>query len=100
MGGPGGRRGPGGFGGRGGPVSASASGAEIYQQKCQGCHGADGQGGRAPALAGGGGRSADELKGIIQNGKGKMPPFGSQLTADQINKVVTHLQQLKSGGAG
>jgi mono/diheme cytochrome c family protein len=82
-------RGP---GGRGGPVSATATGAEIYQQKCQGCHGSGGAGGRAPVLTASSGKSDDALFKIIHDGKDKMPAFASQLTDDQIKKVVTEIK--------
>lgn len=94
-GGPGGMRGgPGGPGGmRGGPVAESASGAEIYQAKCN-CHGPEGKGGRAPQLAGTT-QSTDDLYKIVHDGKQKMPAFGSQLSEAQIKKVVDYLKTLK-----
>jgi len=95
-GGPGG--GPGrGPGGGGGPVAANASGKEIYQAKC-GCHGPEGAGKRAPALTGVSGDEDSKLTAIIHDGKGKMPAFGSQLSDDQIKKVVAHIKTFKAGG--
>jgi mono/diheme cytochrome c family protein len=89
-GGPGGMgRGP---GGRGGPVAADASGSDIYQQKCQGCHGNQGAGGKAPVLTSASGKSDDDLVKIIHDGKEKMPAFASQLTDDQIKKVVATIK--------
>src|SRR5947209_377665 len=68
MGGPGGRMGGpgGGFGGRNAPVAANATASEIFQQKCQMCHGSSGQGGRggAPALTAVANRSKADLKKI------------------------------------
>lgn len=87
----GGRRGG---GRRGGPVAANATGAEIYQAKC-GCHGPNGAGGRAPALAAYAGHSSDELTNTVHNGKGKMPAFAGQLTDDQIKNVVADVKQFK-----
>lgn len=86
--------GPGAPGG-GGAVDASATGAEIMQKKC-GCHGPGGKGGKAPVLAGTS-KSEDELTKIIHDGKGKgkMPAFASQLTDDQIKKVVAEIKSLK-----
>jgi mono/diheme cytochrome c family protein len=91
-GGPGGR-GPGG----GGPITANASGKEIYQAKC-GCHGPDGSGKKAPALTGVSGEEDSKLTANIHDGKGKMPAFGSQLSDDQIKKVVAHIKTFKAGG--
>jgi mono/diheme cytochrome c family protein len=89
MGGPGGPRG-------GGPVAANASGAEIYQAKC-GCHGPDGKGKRAPALTDVSNDSDSKLIAIIHDGKDKMPAFGSQLSDDQIKKVVAYIKGFKAG---
>src|SRR5205085_2415277 len=84
MGGPGGRMGgPGGpMGGRDAKVAENATGSEIFQQKCQFCHGANGQGARGPALTNVGSKSNDDLHKIIHDGKnsGRMPAFGSQMT--------------------
>ncbi len=88
-------RGPGGPGGMGQPVAANATGEEVYQAKCR-CHGPDGAGGRtAPKIAGGAGMSDTQLTQIIKNGKGRMPAFGSQLTDDQIAKVVATIKGFK-----
>ena len=81
--------------GRGGPVAANATGPEIYQAKC-GCHGPGGKGGKAPDLTAVANRSPDELFTTIHDGKDKMPAFGTQLTKEQILKVITYIKQLKS----
>ena len=92
----GGRQGGGrrGGGGRGGPVAANATGAEIYQAKC-GCHGPEGKGGRAPALAAYAAQTNDALYSTIHNGKGKMPAFAGQLTDAQIKLVVADVKQFR-----
>ena len=92
MGGPGGPGGPGG-GGRS-PVADNATGAEIYEAKCN-CHGPGGQGGRAPNLTAVANDPDTKLYNIIHDGKGKMPEFGDKLKEDQIKKVVAYLKQLK-----
>jgi mono/diheme cytochrome c family protein len=92
---PGGPGGGGRMGGGGrGPVAANASGAEIFQAKC-GCHGPEGKGGRAPVLTSASSKSDSELTTTIHDGKQKMPAFGSQLSDEQIKKVVAYLKQLK-----
>jgi hypothetical protein len=93
-GGPGGRMRGGGPGGPGGPVAENATGAEIYQAKCN-CHGPGGKGGRAPVLTGVSSRADSELFKIIHDGRQKMPAFGTQLSEAQINKVVAYLKELK-----
>ena len=92
----GGAGGPGGGPGRGPgqTVAANASAAEIYGQKCQNCHGANGQGASGPAIAGGGGEPDANLKTVIANGKGKMPAFASSLSPAQIDSLVAHIKGL------
>ena len=89
-------------GGKGGPVAENATGAEIYQAKCN-CHGPEGKGGRAPVLTAVSSRSDSDLTTIIHDGKGKMPAFGTQLSDAQITKVVAYIKQLRvilrNGGA-
>lgn len=78
----------------GGPLAENATGAEIYQAKCN-CHGPGGKTGRAPNLTGTSSRSDDELFKIVHGGKGKMPSFSSQLSDDQIKKVVAEIKGFK-----
>lgn len=99
-GGPGGMGGPGGgrMGGAGGgpmggaPLSASASGSEIYQARCQKCHGPNGQGTGAPALTKLAGMSDAEIHQLVHDGRKRMPAFGSQLSDAQITSVVTYVK--------
>ncbi len=96
-GGPGQPGGPGGGmqgGGRGKPIAENASGAEIYQAKCN-CHGPEGKGGRAPVLTSVASRSDADLTKIIHDGHDKMPAFASQLSDAQITKVVAYIKGLK-----
>jgi len=69
-------------------------GKDVYDSQCLACHQAEGQGGGPfPALKGSPvattGSIADHI-GIIVNGKGIMPPFGSQLSALDIAAVTTY----------
>ena len=91
-GGPGG--GPGGPGG-GAPIAADATGEQIYQTKCIGCHGENGKGARGPALASAAGKDEDALIKIVHDGKERMPAFGTQLSDDQIKKVVAAVKSFK-----
>ncbi|HAQ07670.1 MAG TPA: cytochrome C [Bacillus bacterium] len=48
---------------------------QLYQQSCAGCHGNQYEGVSGPALKGVGDKySKDEIKDILINGKGSMPP--------------------------
>ncbi|MFK5914428.1 MAG: cytochrome c oxidase subunit II [Woeseiaceae bacterium] len=71
-----------------------AKGKDVYTANCAACHQASGAGGGPfPALKGSKvattGAIADHMA-IIQNGKGIMPPFGSQLSALDIAAVTTY----------
>jgi cytochrome c oxidase subunit 2 len=71
-----------------------AKGKDVYTANCAACHQAAGTGGGPfPALKGSivatKGPIADHLA-IIKNGKGIMPPFGSQLSALDVAAVTTY----------
>ena len=71
-----------------------AKGKEVYTSSCAACHNAAGTGGGPfPALKGSAvattGSIADHIA-IIQDGKGIMPPFGSQLSALDVAAVTTY----------
>lgn len=91
--------GPGGGprGGPGTPIAATASGSEIYQQKCQGCYGNSGQGARGPSLKRAAGRPIDQITQIIRAGHGRMPAFANQLTPAQITLVAGYVKTLPGG---
>lgn len=73
-----------------------ASGEEIYVQLCSSCHGGDLAGGIAPAL-GPGSNSANQddefLDLTIMRGRGRMPAFGSNLSADQLQRLIGFLRE-------
>lgn len=79
------------------------AGAGLYKVKCAVCHGADGKGetpmGKANKLRDLGAadvqkQSDTELTVIIENGKGKMPPYGNSLKPDQLKELVAYLRSL------
>jgi cytochrome c553 len=91
-GGPGGRMGgPG--GGRNTPVSVDAKAADIFTQKCQGCHGSKGEGKMGPSLMKASAEADDKLYATIHNGKGRMPGFGSQMTDTQVKELVAYVKK-------
>ncbi|KZR60458.1 cytochrome c550 [Pseudobacillus badius] len=65
----------------------------FYKQTCAGCHGGNFEGGAGPALKGVGGKlSKDEIKEILTNGKGAMPPGlvpaeNADAMADWVSKI-------------
>jgi len=84
--------------------SLADGGADTFKSKCAVCHGADGAGktamGQKLNLRDLG--SADvqkqsdaDLKGIITNGKDKMPKYDGKLSADEISSVVKFIRTLK-----
>ncbi len=66
--------------------------AAVFAERCAGCHGADGGGGRGPQLSDG--RAAANFPDIedqivvVTEGRGGMPSFGDRLTPDEIRAVV------------
>jgi cytochrome c6 len=80
------------------------SGPDTYKAKCLMCHGADGLAannvGKAmkipsfkdPEAV----KTTDaQLFATVKNGKGKMQPFASKLTDDQIKAVVAYIRTLQ-----
>jgi len=74
--------------------TAAATPEEIYQQACIGCHGQNYEGGMGPALKGVGDKlSIDEIKNVIQNGRGSMP--AGLVPADKADEMAKWLSELK-----
>ena len=92
------------FGLLSGTVFAS-DGAALYKTKCATCHGPDGSGGtpmgkslkvrdlRSDAVQ----KQTDlELTKVISGGKGKMPPYGKQLSEPDIAAIIAYIRTLKA----
>lgn len=85
------------------PLRAQSDAGKVYKANCVLCHSADG-GGDSPtgkALKAKDLRSDqvqkksdDDLAGIISKGSGKMPAFGSKLSADTIKSLVAYIRAL------
>lgn len=74
----------------------------MKQAQCMACHGAELEGGGAPALLGVGDRlSKEELVEVITNGRndGAMPAFNGDLTPEQIDQVAEWLSKQKAEAA-
>ncbi|ANB57695.1 cytochrome [Anoxybacillus sp. B7M1] len=74
--------------------TAAAKPEDFYKQTCSSCHGVNYEGGVGPALKGVGKRlSVDEIKDILQNGRGSMPGgLVSPEKADEMAKWLSKLQ--------
>lgn len=69
----------------------------VYQQNCAKCHGKDGEGHMfaGPSLVKSK-KSIDDLRRIINNGKGHMPRFSGVLTDQQINTLMNEIMALRN----
>jgi cytochrome c6 len=80
-----------------------SAGKAIYTSKCSICHGPDGHGNTAigknlkikdfhsPEVQA---MSEADLKGVVTNGKNKMPAFKGKLTDAQIDQVVDYIRHM------
>jgi polyvinyl alcohol dehydrogenase (cytochrome) len=74
-------------------------GASIYATNCAVCHGADGSGGAGPDLRGiGEMHTVDELVQVITNGRGGMPAWRDELSAEEIRAVATYVSEIPGDG--
>jgi cytochrome c551 len=77
---------------------AAVDGRAVFANRCASCHGSDGGGGLGPQLSGG--RAAQRFPniadqvGVITNGRGGMPAFGSKLSAAEIQAVAEYTRTL------
>jgi mono/diheme cytochrome c family protein len=76
------------------------AGEEIFVQKCFQCHSVlEGQVRFGPSLYGEMKRphpkkTAAEIRTILMNGKGKMPPFHDALTQDDTDRLLAYIESL------
>jgi mono/diheme cytochrome c family protein len=74
-------------------TAASANdGKTLYQDNCSSCHGANGEGGAGPMIAG---SSRSGVVKTVTNGRGDMPSFQGRLAADQIEAIAGYVSTLK-----
>jgi mono/diheme cytochrome c family protein len=70
----------------------------VYTKNCAKCHGktAEGRHFAGPSLtsAKAAAMSADDLRNMIANGKGRMPKFAAKLKPDEIDTLVRQIQAL------
>jgi len=81
----------GGPGAAGGPV---ASGAQLFQASCASCHGANGEGGIGPKLAGGVVITDFPYEpnqiAFVAKGRDGMPAFAGTLSPQELKQVVNY----------
>lgn len=78
------------------PTIPISKGQTMFEQKCMSCHGGDGTAGIANAANLHTSRlDKNAIHKTIQDGRGGMPPFGSQLQADDIDSLVVYVQALR-----
>jgi len=82
------------------PAAAVHDGQDIFNRTCMQCHSVvEGQYSFGPNLAGElkkphPRKTPVEVKGIVKNGKGKMPPLGDKLTDQEIDHVIAYLRTM------
>ena len=83
-----------------GTPAPDATGAEIFDQVCSRCHGANLGGGVGPALGPDSEAAVQPDEFLIQTitaGRGRMPSFAKTLTEDQVLRVVEYLRRAQAG---
>jgi mono/diheme cytochrome c family protein len=70
-------------------------GARIYQSWCAGCHGIDGSlGAEGVRLREAHEKPREEIRRVIEEGRGQMPAWRNRLAEDEIEAVVDHVHGL------
>jgi Cytochrome c, mono- and diheme variants len=76
--------------------NGTLTGNPVYQKQCAKCHGksAEGRHFGGPSLASEkiAATSADDLRNIISNGKGRMPKYNGKLSTEEINRLILELK--------
>jgi mono/diheme cytochrome c family protein len=77
----------------------STLGEEQWEGVCVKCHGAQGEGGIGPRVAGSPFLAdRDALENLVRNGRGRMPAVGSQWSDEQIDALHAYLQENPPSG--
>ncbi len=72
-----------------------SEGEQIYNRVCRVCHGANGRGDAAPRLVPFD-RSVEDLRGIVRDGRGDMPPQSERtISDDEVTAVAAYLTSLR-----
>jgi mono/diheme cytochrome c family protein len=80
------------------PADAPLTANPVFTKDCAKCHGKTAEGhmfaGPSLASAKAAAMSADDLRNIITNGKGRMPKFAGKLAPEEIDTLVHQIQAL------
>ncbi len=74
-------------------AGGGALGEPVFAANCAACHGASGEGGVGPALAGRS-LSASAVTSVVESGRGAMPSFSGTLTRDEVQAVAAYVSGL------
>jgi mono/diheme cytochrome c family protein len=78
------------------PTEANLTANPVFQKNCAKCHGktAEGRHFAGPSLISEktGATSADDLRNIITNGKGRMPKNAGKLTPEEVDTMVRQIK--------
>ena len=78
-----------------------ATGEHVYQRSCASCHGGTGEGSSGPSLVDVDERlSRDEQLDVVRLGRGSMPGWEDDLTAEEIEAVVDYQRTVLARGDG
>ena len=74
----------------------SLTGDPVFQKNCTKCHGrtAEGRHFGGPSLVSPKivATSTDDLRNIIDNGKGRMPKYSGKLSSEEINQLILQIK--------
>ncbi|HEX3290258.1 MAG TPA: cytochrome c oxidase subunit II [Gaiella sp.] len=75
-------------------AGTSPLGQELWEGSCAKCHGAEGEGGYGPRIAGSALVQDDQaLATLLHNGGIKMPPVGTDWTDEEIAAITTYVKE-------
>jgi polyvinyl alcohol dehydrogenase (cytochrome) len=97
--GEGGAEEAGGDSGSGDAGAPAGSGEAVYRESCSSCHGGAGEGGTGPSLVGVDERlTREEQLGVVREGRGAMPAWEDDLSAEEIDAVVDYQREVLAEG--
>jgi len=78
------------------PSDSTLIASPVYQKNCAKCHGksAEGRHFGGPSLVSKktADASADDLRNVIGNGKGRMPKYNGKLSSEEINRLILQIK--------
>jgi polyvinyl alcohol dehydrogenase (cytochrome) len=83
------------------PAAGGVAGEDVYATSCASCHGGTGEGGSGPSLVSVDERlTRDQHIDVVREGRGDMPGWEDDLTAEEIEAVVDYQRTVLAGGDG